>query len=100
MIHGVNFLIRDAGAIEPTLMGFYVNAYLEVATAHEAEAQAIELVRTSPNLRSTVVNPAHSPPQMFVEEIAELTGWPDDYAIPLSGFVFYDDPDASWRKEP
>ncbi|MEO6183446.1 MAG: hypothetical protein ABIP76_10015 [Verrucomicrobiota bacterium] len=101
MIHGENFLIRDAGAIQSTLMGFFINAHLEAATVQDAETQAIELVRMSQNLRSTVVNTPENPPRMFVEEIAELTDltdWPEDCAIPLSGFVFYNDPDANWRK--
>ena len=81
-------------------MGFYINAYLETATSEEAESQAIELVRTSPNLRPAVANSSEDPPRMFVEEVAELTDWPDECSRPLSGFAFYDDPDSEWRNEP
>ena len=65
-IHGVNFLIQDAGADRPSLMGFYVNAHLESATAYDAEMQAIELVRSLPKLRPAIVNTRENPPRMFV----------------------------------
>jgi hypothetical protein len=99
LIRGVNFLIREANASAPELMGFYINAYLETATPEEAEDQAVELVRTSPDLRPLVANSPDDPPEMWIEEIAELTDWPEDAARPLSGFAFYPDPDAEWREE-
>ena len=99
LIHGVNFLIREADASAAKLMGFYVSAYLETATAQDAETGALNLVRTSPKLRPTVANSPDNPPRMFVEEVAELSDLPEDAARPLSGFAFYDDPDAEWRKE-
>jgi hypothetical protein len=36
---------------------------------------------------------------MFLEDIGTIEEWPTDRAMPLSGFVFYEDPDAQWRKE-
>jgi hypothetical protein len=99
MIHGVNFLIRNADAAETVLMGFYINAFLETATVKEAEAQALDLVRTSPKLRPLVANTPENPPRMFIEEVAELSDWPEDCVRPLSGFVYYDDPEAEWRSE-
>lgn len=100
MIHGVNFLIRDAACSAPTLRGFYINAFIETGTPEEAETQAIELIRTSPKLRAVVANPPENPPRMFVEESHELTDWPEDCCRPLSGIVYYEDPDAGWRNEP
>jgi len=100
MIHGVNFLIRDVKILEPALRGFYINAYIETVTPKDAESRALELVRTSPKLRAAVANSPENPPRMFVEELAELSDWPDDCSLPLSGFVFYDDPDAEWCNEP
>jgi hypothetical protein len=97
MIHGVNFLIRDIDSPEPSLMGFYINAFVETETAEEAESSAIELVRTSPKLRAAVANSPEDPPRIFVEEVAELEDWPENAARPLSGFGFYNDPDAEWR---
>lgn len=98
MIHGVNFHLRDFDGPEPSLVGFYINAFLETATATEAESQAIELVRTSPKLRAAVANRPDDPPRIFVEEVAELSDWPENGARPLSGFAFYNDPDAEWSK--
>jgi hypothetical protein len=99
MIHGMNFLIRECDNPVPTLMGFYVNAYVESTSPDDAESRAIELVRAAPKLRAAVTNPAEDRPRLFVTEVVELTDWPTDCALPLSGFVFYDDPDAEWRKE-
>jgi hypothetical protein len=99
IIHGVNFLLRDPEAAEAELRGFYINAYLDAPTAEEAEAQAIELVCQAPELRALVTNALEDSPRLFVDEIAELTDWPEDCVRPLSGFIFYDDPDAEWRNE-
>jgi len=97
MIQGVNFLIRDSNFSEPMPRGFYINAYLETATSEEAATHAVELVRTSPKLRAVVANSPEDPPRIFVTELAELTAWPVGGNLPLSGFIFYDDPDAEWR---
>jgi hypothetical protein len=94
LINGVNFLIHDAAAPAPARKGFFITALLEAPGIEEAEAQAVELVRTSPDLRPLVKNSADDPPQMFVEEINELADWPDDTVRPLTGFAFYDDPGA------
>jgi hypothetical protein len=99
LIHGVNFLIKEADTTEPILKGFYVNAYVDTPTPEEAEIQAIELVRTSTKLRPTVANSIDDPPRMSVEDMSVMDAWPDDRALPLSGFVFYDDPNAEWRKD-
>lgn len=99
MIHGVNFLIREDHTTAPKLMGFYINAYVEADSPSDAELKAVELVRTSPNLRPKVANSPDDPPRMFLEEIGTIEEWPIDSAIPLSGFVFYEDPDAEWQKE-
>ena len=99
LIHGVNFLIHEADAAVPVLRGFYISAFLEAPTPEEAEDRAVELVRTSPKLRAIVTNEPDDPPRMFIEELAELDDWPADCVRPLSGFVYYDDPDAEWRRE-
>lgn len=99
MIHGVNFLIREDHTSTPKLMGFYINAYVEADSPNDAEFKAVELVRTSPKLRPTVAYSPDDLPRMFLEDIGTIEEWPIDRAIPLSGFVFYEDPDAEWRKE-
>jgi hypothetical protein len=97
-VNGVNFLIRDPDAADPVPSGFYVNVYIEEARPEGVEGSAVELVRTSPKLRAVVANSPEDPPRMFVTEIAELTDWPADHSRPLSGFIYYDDPDAEWRE--
>ena len=99
IVHGVNFLIRDSETSESELRGFYVNAFVKAPTSEVAEYQVINLVRTSVKLRSLATNPPGNPPRMFVDETVELTDWPDAFSRPLSGFAFYDDPDAEWLNE-
>jgi hypothetical protein len=99
MMHGVNFLIRMSDAPSAELMGFYINPFVEADTDEEAEALAVELVRTSPKLRPTVANSPDDPPRIFTEEIVELSDWPDAASRPLSGFVFYSDAEGEWRNE-
>jgi hypothetical protein len=99
MIHGVNFLIREDDTSAPKLMGFYINAYVEADSPNDAELKVVELVRTSPKLRPKVANALDDPPRMFLEKIEAIRELPTDRSIPLSGFVFYEDPDAEWRNE-
>ena len=80
-------------------MGFYINALLEADSSERAKAEAVEMVRTS-RIKTAVTNTPADPPQMFVDEIAELEDWPEGQSRPLSGFVFYDDPNADWRTAP
>jgi len=79
-------------------MGFYINVLVEAGAVDQAESQAIELVHDS-KVRSLVANSKQDPPRLLVDEIVELETWPEDCSRPLSGFVFYDDPDAEWRQE-
>lgn len=99
-IRGVNFLLPSDEGTEPTLMGFYVNAFVESENPIEAETEALELVRVAPKLRVLVMNKPDDRPELFVEETAELTDWPEECVRPLSGFIYYDDPRSEWRSEP
>ena len=90
LIHGVNFVMRDDDG-EPKLMGFYVNVYVETETPQQAQDDAVQLVRASSKLRSAVANAPDDPPRLLVDEVAELSDWPNDCIRPLSGFIFYDE---------
>ena len=98
-IHGVNFQMRDneSDVCEP--LGFYVTAFVEAESSEAAEEAAVDLLRASPKLRGGILNPPDDPPRMFVEQIEQLAEWPTDSKLPLSGFVFYNDPDVVWRNE-
>lgn len=97
LINGVNFVMRDDHG-EPKLMGFYVNVFVETETPQQAENQAVELIHTSSRLRPAVVNAQDDLPRFVVEEVTELSDWPNDCVRPLSAFIFYDDPNAEWRE--
>lgn len=99
MIRGVNFMLREEPEQEPKLMGFYVNVFVETPTPEAAEDKAVSLVRASSKLRESVENPPDNRPRMFINELQELTDWPDDCVRPMSGFVFYEDPEEEWLKE-
>ena len=90
MIHGVNFLIQEEDNQAPFLRGFYVNVFSENNSPSEAEDDAVALVRARPGFRETIKNRPDDPPRLLVEEIAELTDWPENCARPMSGFVFYE----------
>jgi hypothetical protein len=98
-INGMNFLIQDNDASTPKLMGFYVNAYVEARSPEDAELKAVDLVRTSPKLRPAVANSQDDPPRLWASDIGTLDEWPADQSLPLSGFIFFPDPDAEWLKE-
>ena len=98
-VHGVNFQIRnlDRDLVEP--LGFYTNAFVEAESPEAAELLVVELLRDDPKLRDTALNPRDDPPRLFVEEIEEIEDWPPDTAHPLTGFAFYNDPEAEWRTD-
>lgn len=89
MIQGVNFLIQEDEMKPPVMMSFYVNVYSECDLPSTAEDEAVALVRARPGLREKVRNASNDPPRLLVEEIAELTDWPEDCVRPMSGFVFF-----------
>lgn len=91
VINGVNCHIRDLDTGVIAHMSFYVNAFVEAQSPEEAELAAIALLRNSPKLREVILNPADDPPRLFLEEIEQLTDWPTDCAMPLGGFVFYNE---------
>ena len=99
-IHGVNFQMRDSEFDANKLLGFYVTVFVEAESPNAAEYAAIHLLRASPKLHGTTLNPPDDPPRMFVEQVEPLAEWPSDCTIPLSGFAFYDDADGDWRNEP
>ncbi|OYW13266.1 MAG: hypothetical protein B7Z55_17130 [Planctomycetales bacterium 12-60-4] len=94
----MNFLLQEPGDKRSKLMGFYINALLEADSSERARIEAVEMVRTS-RIKTAVTNTPADPPQMFVDEIAEVEDWPEGQSRPLSGFVFYEDPESDWRKE-
>lgn len=90
MIHGVDFLIQEEERRYPVLMGFYVNVYSECESPEAAESDAFAVVRSCQRLRDVTKNQSDNPPRLLVEEIAELTDWPEDCVRPMSGLIFYE----------
>ena len=90
-IHGANFQIysHDCECVET--LGFYTNAFLEAHDPPTAEFEALELIRQSPKLQGVIRNPADDPPRICVEELEEITDWPEGTARPLTGLAFYDE---------
>ena len=94
LIHGIDFDIHDDSTESTKLFGFYVNAFIESGTRKEAESDAITVLRSAPQLSSTVINPPNQPPNIFIEELVEIADWPSDCTRPLTGFAFYDQSDT------
>jgi hypothetical protein len=95
LIHGVNFSIQENPNEAAELRGFYVSAFVEADSAERAESEAIDLVRKSLRPRVTLTNLDNNPPRLLVDEVAELTDWPERCSRPLSGFAFYNESDEA-----
>jgi hypothetical protein len=93
LIHGVNFHIRDQPNSDAELLGFYVSVFLEAASAEHAESEAIELVSKELRPRVILANSENDPPRLLIDELAQLTDWPEQCTRPLSGFAFYNESD-------
>ena len=96
LIHGIDFDTHDDSTESTRPLGFYVTAFIESGTREEAESDAITVLRSAPQLSSTILNPPNKPPKVFIEELVEIPDWPRNCTRPLTGFAFYDesDPDA------
>ena len=69
--------------------GFYTTVFVEAESREAAENAAIDALRKSPKLRDTVVNQRDDAPQLFVEELRQITDWPADTKRPVTGFAFF-----------
>jgi hypothetical protein len=98
-VHGINFQMRAPDKDVAELLGFYTIGFVDALSPQKAEELVIGLLRDHTDLREDVLNPQEDPPRFFVEEIAEIADWPTDTKRPLTGLVFYNDPDVSWRKD-
>lgn len=94
IVQGRNYVIKDMPSSKAGLKGFYVMAFVEVASEGTAAEIAIECVRDQ--LKSKIVaNIANSPPCLMVDEVACLSDWPKGCIRPLTGFAFYDEVNES-----
>jgi hypothetical protein len=86
LVRGANFLLELEG--ERRRFGFYATRFVRAASRQEAEAKAVELVRSDEQLITGVLNEADDPPMLYVEE-AEKLGPLRGLAGANAGFTFY-----------
>ena len=52
--------------------GFYTTRFVEAEDAEQAEALAVELIKSDPKLSNIVLNKRGDSPRVYVEEIEEV----------------------------
>lgn len=87
-LKGENFWMRQKG--NPERFGFFKTVFVDAADRAEAEAHAIDTVRSDDKLRGSIVNDRDDPPMLFAEEIEE-TAVSAGSAGAEQGYVFFAD---------
>ena len=72
-VSGNNFLIEREERLEKH--GFVTNVYTEAKNEEDAENKAIDLLRKHEDLKSAVRNQKDDPPEMYADEIVEITNY-------------------------
>jgi len=85
-IRSENFLLDLDG--NPRKVGFYATRFVEAQNKHEAEENAVSMVRTDITLLDAIRNEKSDAPILFVEEIAELDSV-EDLTLPGIGSSFF-----------
>ena len=70
LVNGQNFLLEMDGENRKT--GFYTTRFVEAQDAEQAEALAVELIKSDPKLSNIVLNKRGDSPRVYVEEIEEV----------------------------
>ena len=76
--------IRD----RDTWLGFIKNFYVEADSGEAAEQVAIRRMSTDPDFRLSVKNPPDKPPELNIEEVAQID---PDPALKDSDFLYHPD---------
>jgi hypothetical protein len=84
LLNGRNCLIeRDE---ERRLMGFWTTRCVDAATADEARARAIDLIRIDPAFRALLNGPSDPQPVVLVDKIERVGWWDGRTDTPDLGF--------------
>jgi hypothetical protein len=70
LIKGQNFLLNKDGETPKT--GFYTTRFVEAQDAKQAEAVAIELIKSDAKLADIVLNKRGDTPRLHIEEVEEV----------------------------
>jgi hypothetical protein len=97
LVRGTNLRLHSEDQQRAVPGGFYVTVFVEAASPHVAETDAIALVRQS-HAYSAAVNSAEDPPRIAVEQIDEIEDWPSDTQRPLTGFALFDESVSAYER--
>jgi hypothetical protein len=67
--------------------GFFTSRFIEAPTSEDVERCAVEHIRSDVNLRNAVLNSSDAPPEVFIDEFAEVD--PDIVPEAQGGFTFF-----------
>ena len=88
-LHGENFLLARVGGA-PRVFGFYTTRWVEAPDPEAAEIAAVDLVRSDPDLVSTVRNPRDNSPMIYLDSLREIPSF-EGLNPPGKGYTFYED---------
>jgi hypothetical protein len=89
-VRGENFLINLDGTDQK--LGFYTTRYVESNSEEEAEYAVMDMLRSDPKLRKSVLHDESEPPMMYADEIDEIESF-EGIKLPGTGFAFFSDED-------
>ncbi len=86
LMHGENLAVEVDGT--PSRMGFYTTVYVEAFTPEDAEARAVDLLRSDPELLDIMLNGEHDPLVISLDEIREVESF-EGFQVPRAAFFMY-----------
>ncbi len=92
-LNGRNFLLDMEGKIAK--YGFITMRFVEAPDANAAELTAVEMLRSTEDLRSAAQNSPDDPPVMDVTDIAEVESF-DMEGDQQPGFIWYEENPKRW----
>lgn len=88
-VRGNNYLLLEIGKF-PRKCGFYTTAFVEAVNAEQAEAIAVELLKTDSALNQICENNVSDPPEIKVESVEEIESF-DGCTVPRMGLAIFEE---------
>ncbi|MEI9865631.1 MAG: hypothetical protein WDN00_13995 [Limisphaerales bacterium] len=88
-IRGNNYLLREIGKL-PRKCGFYTTVFVEAVNAEQAEALAVELLKTDSKLNTACENNISDPPIIKAESIDKIESF-DGCKLPRMGLALFEE---------
>lgn len=90
LLRGENFLVHLKDT--PTRIGFYATRFATANDEEAAEALAVTMIKSDPELIQAVINEPSDPPMIYLEDLEEIANFDTEG----SGYTFFmaEDEDA------